>query len=220
MNPSYREFVEAQVHRNPCFSELSAFLSSPYKSFDSKPVYCVDFPPHIGMKAVQSTMMLDACLSEVSSVAKNPSAICMRRVICIEDIDSQSIEQLGAVLDISPLFFATYLSTSFKGIDLAPSPPSVALFPSQYTTNTSLHLHYQRAIRLPYSLGPQSPYEFKSSGNIPRSIRRLAPLSSIQPGLIRSCCSILLKFLDNQSWICTFYALNHSHVDSYLLFNE
>lgn len=205
MNPSYREFVEAQVHRNPCFSELATFLSRPYKSFDSKLVHCLDFPPHLDRKAVQSTMTLDACLSEVSFVAKDPSRKCIRRVICIEDISSQSIEQLGAVMDISPLFFASYLSTSFKGIDQAPSPPSVALFPSQVTTNNSLHLHYQRAIKFPCSLASNSPYEFKSSGNIPRSIRRLAPLSGLKPGLIRSCCSILLKILDDQSWICMSY---------------
>ncbi|KAI1439367.1 hypothetical protein F5Y02DRAFT_426302 [Annulohypoxylon stygium] len=204
MHPSYREFVEAQVYRNPCLSGLANFLSrSPYNPSDSTLVHCIDFPSGHDMEVTEKKIRLDACLSDISHSIKDPFNICMRRIICIEDINPYTIERLETLLDMNPLFFATNINTSFKGIDKAPSPPLVALFPSSFATNDSLHLHYQRVIKLPTSSRQsQSPYKLQGSGVITRDIRRLTPLSNTQPGLTRSCCSTLLKVLNNQSWIC------------------
>ncbi|KAI1213574.1 uncharacterized protein F4807DRAFT_470863 [Annulohypoxylon truncatum] len=167
IDPSYREFVGAQVCRNPCLNGLASFLSGPHKPF-----------------------------GDISLALYAPSEIYMRRILCMEDIDSYSIEKLGTLLDINPLFFATYISTSFVGIDKSPSPPLIALFPSALASDDSLHLHYQRVINLPSFPGSsRNPYEFKSSGNILRSVRRLASLFGTHPGLVRSCCSILLKII-------------------------
>lgn len=204
MEPSYREFVRAQVYRNPCLQGLSSFFSNPYIPASSVPVHCLDFFPSHGTKTIQRTMRLEACLSDITHVLNTPPRTCIRRIMCIEDIDPYSIEKLGMLLDINPLFFATYIGTSFIGVNKAPSPPLIALFPSSFASTDSLHLHYQRVIKLPTSKGSQSgPYEFKSAGNIPRSVRCLMPFPGTQPGLVRGCCSILLKILNDQSWICT-----------------
>jgi hypothetical protein len=205
MNPSYREYVEAQVHRNPSLRGLAGFLSSPYQSLDDILVSCLDFTLGQDIKMTERRMPLEECLSELTDAMEMPSKIHIRRILLLEDVNPYSVEKLGTLLDINPLDLATYVSTSFTGIDTAPPPPAMAMFPSRWATGDSLHLHYQRVIQLPLaSDNPHHPYEFKSSGNVPRSVRHLTPLSGVQPGLIRSCCSILLKILNNQSWICKF----------------
>jgi hypothetical protein len=204
MKPSYREFVVSQANRNPCLGGLASFLSTvPHTPSDTVSVCCLDFPLGDGAGGTERQMKLGECLLDVSSAIMRPSEMCIRRILLIEDIKPSMVEQLGVSLDISPLFFATYISTSFTGIDKAPPCPPVALFPTTFTSNDALHLHYQRAVNFPVAKGDYStPYEFKTSGCVPRSIRRLPTLSSTQPGLIRSCCSILLKHLNDESWIC------------------
>jgi hypothetical protein len=207
MNPSYREFVEAQVNRNPCLSGLASFLSTtPLKPYDNVPVSCLDFSPEGGTNATERRVTLEECLSDISYAIGKPSAVQMRRVLIIEDISPYAVEQLGALLDIDPLSFATYINTSFAGIDKAPPCPSASLLPSRFTSSDSLHLHYQRVIKLPSSARyPQNLYHFKSFGNISRSIRRLTSISGTEPALMRSCCSVLLKTLSDESWICMFH---------------
>jgi hypothetical protein len=200
MIPSYREFVQAHVYHNPCLSGLASFLKTPYKPFEDATIRCLDFSEEcIRIHGKEPT--LEECFEDISSALDQPNEKYLRRIILIENIDPSTVERLGIALDIDPLFFATYISTSFTGIDQGPPPPSIALFPTSSTSNDSLHLHYQRVIRLPL-LGNSFPYEFKSSSNAPRSVRRLAPLSDTQPGLVRSCCSILSRTLNDRSWIC------------------
>ncbi|KAI1092368.1 hypothetical protein F5B19DRAFT_454446 [Rostrohypoxylon terebratum] len=206
MRTSYREFVEAQVYRNPCLRGLADFLSrSPYSPSDNVPVHCLDFSlSHEGTtKVIEKTIRLDVCLSDISHSIRAPPEPPIRRIMCIEDINPYTVERLGAILEINPLFFATNINTSFVGIDKAPPPPVVALFPSSFAAPDSLHLHYQRVIKVPTSSGrSQGPFVSQGPGNVSRNVRCLTTLSGTQPGLIRSCCSTLLKALNNQSWIC------------------
>ncbi|RDW75406.1 hypothetical protein BP6252_06548 [Coleophoma cylindrospora] len=204
MKPTYYDFVKYLVEQNPCLSGLANFLSTcPYSPADNRTVYCHDYNLDDGLKSVERSMKFGECLADIACAIKEPAETCLRRIVFIEDISPHCVEQLGTLLDIDPMFFSNYINTSFGGLDRAPPPPPLALFPSRLTSKDSLHLHYQRLLKLNLSTGTSNGlYDFKSSGNVPRSVRCLASLSGTRPGLARSCCSILLKILNKKSWIC------------------
>ncbi|RDW85437.1 hypothetical protein BP5796_03762 [Coleophoma crateriformis] len=204
MKPTYCDFVKDQVERNPCLSGLANFLSTcPYSPADNRNVHCHDYTLEGSLESIDRNMEFEECLAGIACAIKEPAQTRLRRIVFVEDISPHCVEQLGTLLDIDPMFFSNYINTSFSGFDKAPPPPPLSLFPSRLTSKDSLHLHYQRVLRLNFSTGVlKDLYDFKSSGNVPRSVRCLASLSGTRPGLARSCCSILLKILNRKSWIC------------------
>lgn len=206
MRPSYYDFVKAHAQQGPIHRAVLDFLDgrSNGQSRQNDNLYSIDYDS--GAKpATHSTIVSNEQLTlDVSlAIAESDSKFALRRVVVIEDISPQTMMHLGALLDISPVFFATYLATTFADVELAPPPPLLTLPPADFASTDLLHLHYQRVVNLSlHPLGTGWPYTFKTSGNVPRSVRCLAPLSGRRTGLVRSCCSILRKRLSDTSWVC------------------
>ncbi|RSL75565.1 hypothetical protein CEP51_010757 [Fusarium floridanum] len=136
----------------------------------------------------------------VEVVSATPAAT--TRLLFIENINTQLISFLGEILDVDPIFFADHVNTNFEDIENAPPPPSLAMLPSIISKRGHLHLHYQQVLDLGGAdIFANTKYALKTDSNIPRNIRRLAPLSGRQLALARMCCSLLVKNI-GRSCIC------------------
>ena len=197
---TYKDFIGFRQERNPCVGGLLRFLANKRFPQSSCHVHTVDFSFDRDMDRIP----------EVKTVSHDdfPSALTptppgQGRIIVIEDLHPAFLEVLGSTLDIDPLFFADYVLTSLDDVETLPAPPSVALAPSQIVSQEDwFHIHYQQIVELfdtDHSI-KEFPWVFKTSSNVPRSVRRLPMLQGRQLGVVRGCCSILLKRF-SQSWI-------------------
>ncbi|OBS17671.1 hypothetical protein FPOA_09406 [Fusarium poae] len=194
-NQSYAEFVEHCVYRNPCISGLSQHLKKPANG--SSRIIFIDFPADLAnqgsMRPISATVQ--QCVQLTTTIPSN-----VTRLLFIENITPAIIKQIGPTLDIDPLFFADYIVTDFKDLEKQPPPPVLAILPSLASEKTYLHLHYQQILNLGSSeLFKDSSYALKTDSNVPRNVRRLAPLSGIQLALARSSCSVFFKSTGNSS---------------------
>ncbi|KAL6925359.1 hypothetical protein FSST1_002633 [Fusarium sambucinum] len=194
-NPSYPEFVEHCVYRNPCMSGLSQHLKKPANS-PSRIVF-IDFPSdptnQAPMKPTSATVQ--QCVQLTTAIPAN-----VTRLLFIENITPAIINQIGPSLDIDPLFFADYIITDFKDLEKQPPPPALAILPSLVSEKPYLHLHYQQILSLGSSeMFKDSSYALKTDSNIPRNVRRLAPLSGNQLALARASCSIFFRSIGSSS---------------------
>ncbi|KAJ5211414.1 hypothetical protein N7491_011232 [Penicillium cf. griseofulvum] len=197
----YKSFVKFRQQTNPCIGELLKFLDAPWSasSYRSCRSYTASYNVNNTERPPMEFEEID--IIDISSVltAPQPGHI---RLIIIEDIHPSIVEILGAELDIDPIFFADYIVTNYGGIETTPAPPSVALAPSQVVLqNNRFHLHSQKVIDLGCAeMFRGCAKKFATSANVPRSVRRLVPLSGRQLGILRGCSSFFVKSFD-QSWI-------------------
>lgn len=196
---AYRDFVDFRQQRNPCVGGLSSFLATYRLPEDSCKIYIADLNPESSTDV--STQRLKMVHTGELPSALDPSQPGRPRVIIIEDLHPSVLQILGSKLDIDPLFFADYVLTKFENLESAPAPPSVALTPSQIRSQGSwFHIHYQQVIDLGQESAAHFPWVLNTLANVPRAVRRLPLLQGRQLGIVRGCCSILTKHL-NQSWL-------------------
>ncbi|KAK4189474.1 hypothetical protein QBC35DRAFT_430671 [Podospora australis] len=189
---SYRDFVQSQCQSNPCVTGLAEYLGC--GSGTASTIVTLDYP----RPAPSPLTITEANLAKLIYATSTIHG----RILLVENIRPHLISLLGEILDIDPVFFAGHITTDFKDIEIAPPPPSLALFPSQIAERGYLHIHYQQVLDLGSAdLFRSSSYSLKSDSNVPRNIRRLPHLSGRQLALARACCSILVKKI-NGSWIC------------------
>jgi hypothetical protein len=205
---SYKDFVKYCAGRNPCLRPLTELLEQAECSA-SRPsaVYCIDFEVHPSTPSNAQKSSLEDVVADIertkSTSGLNSSPSPLRRIIFVKDIDTHALQTLGACLEIEPLFFANYLFTEFENIETRPAPPALTLLPSKLTDRDYVRLHYQDILNLSclYSESVKS-YKFTSTGNVKRSLRCPPALPGVQPGIMRGCCSAILKRFDGESWIC------------------
>jgi len=207
---SYIDLTRSRSEENPCLRPLVDHLAqgrygAHVSSGDVPKVYCVNFEET--PSGMQTPRVAKASLPEIvrdlePSTSSQPRGI-TQRIIIVEDIDQRTIETLGKTLNIDPIFFAHYLLTDLQNMEKTPAPPSFAMPPSSFVSRDSIHLHYQQIVDLGKELPAKSKiYKYKTAGNVPRLARCPPALSNIQLGILRSCCSALLKDLGNDSWAC------------------
>lgn len=196
----YKEFVRFRRQTNPCIEGLLHFLEAPRStsSYNSCRLYVAGCSVSEFQSSPLNFEKID--LVDLPTVL-TPPASGHKRLIIIEDLHPSIVELLGASLDIDPTFFAEYIVTNYGDIEKVPSPPSVALAPSQLLQNGWLHLHSQKAVDLGSAdMFRGCAWKLVTSGNVPRTMRRLVPLSGRQLGIVRGCSSFFVKNFD-QSWI-------------------
>ncbi|KAF4460912.1 Zinc transport [Fusarium albosuccineum] len=194
---SYADYVRLRVQSNPCIWGLSEHLKRNPRG-ESR-INLVDYPHDGSSQSTPEPLPVteDECVKFASDVPSNTN-----RLLIVENITPNLIVQIGRVLDVDPLFFADYVVTDFQDIEKQPPPPSLAILPSLISKRGHFHLHYQKVL----DLGGAEPfanaaYGLKTDSNIPRNVRRLAPLSGRQLALARASCSMLIKTIES-SCIC------------------
>ncbi|CEI38452.1 hypothetical protein FVEN_g11731 [Fusarium venenatum] len=194
-NSSYVDFVEHCVYRNPCISGLSQHLKKPANS--PSRIFFIDFPADQALQGSSKPISAteQQCVQLTTTIPAN-----VTRLLFIENITPAIIKQIGPSLDIDPLFFSDYVITDFKDLEKQPPPPALAILPSLISEKPYLHLHYQHILSLGSSeLFKDSSYALKTDSNVPRNVRRLAPLSGTQLALARASCSIFFKSTGSSS---------------------
>lgn len=192
---SYSDLVRSQCRNNPCVTGLAEHLGRGPGTAST--IVSLDFLQN-GQLAPNPLTIAEVDLAKLI----HTTSTIYGRILLVENIGPQLVSLLGEILDIDPVFFAGYITTDFKDIEKAPSPPSLALFPSQIAERGYLQLHYQQVLDLGSADSfRSSSYNLKSDSNVPRNVRRLPNLSGRQLALARACCSILVKKFKG-SWIC------------------
>lgn len=200
--PSYADFVRFQSQKNPCLTDLAEILGrKPRNGASTSTITRLDYSCDGGLPPLtQSPKVADADVSKLLSTNRALPG----RILFIENIQPSLVSALGEAMDIDPLFFAGHITTDFSGIEIAPPPPSLALFPSQLTESGYLHVHFQQVIDLGSAdLFKDCGYALKTDSANPRNVRRLPDISGRQLALARACCSVLVKHIKNE-WICKF----------------
>ncbi|KAF5602660.1 zinc transport [Fusarium pseudocircinatum] len=193
--PSYADFVRLRRHNNPCLWALSQHLSHPACS-ESRIAF-IDIP-----HAASSTPAPQPHFAKAKDCAGLTRVVPddITRLLVIEDISSDLIIEIGEALDIDPLFFAEYIITDFQNLETQPPPPSLAILPSLMSKKPHIHLHYQQVLHLTSTDKFEScSYALKTNCNIPRNVRRLAPLAERQLALARASCSTFFKSIGSSS---------------------
>ncbi|KAF4453130.1 Zinc transport protein ZntB [Fusarium austroafricanum] len=187
--PSYTDFVVHQAQSNPCIWGLSQYLKKATNS--TSRIIFIDLPQNqvkqVPVRPISAKA--EECVELTTSIPPN-----VTRLVFVENITPNIINQIGKSLDIDPLFFADYITTDFRDLEKQPPPPSLAILPSLISEKPYLHLHYQRILDLGSSeTFRDSDYVLHTNSNAPRNVRRLVPLSGRQLALARANCSILFK---------------------------
>ncbi|KEY74726.1 hypothetical protein S7711_05473 [Stachybotrys chartarum IBT 7711] len=197
--PSYEHFVEARSLANPCLTDLLNFFKDVTESVPKSTSIALEYS-HGSQSQPQPLIVDEADLIRLLDTIT--TTVTCGRILIVENIRPSLISLLGELLDVDPIFFAGHVTTSFRDIEHAPPPPSLALFPSWIAERGYLHMHYQHVIDLG-DAGSfiDSPYAFKTDSHIPRNVRRLPSLSGRQLALVRACCSVMTKSFGD-SWIC------------------
>lgn len=201
---TYLEFVRFRAKANPCISGLYEHLQRESRAA-SRVVY-LDYrhnePSQLEPEPVSA--MEDDLVYLVEGVTPSTT-----RFLFVENITSTMVSLLGEALDIDPLFFADYVNSRFDSIRKAAAPPSYATLPSLIGKRNHIHLHHYQFVALGGSDGSNVPYALTTGSNVPRNVRRLAPISGRQLALARACCSFIIKPVKT-SQICEYILILRS----------
>lgn len=203
----YTGFIRTRSQTNPCIKGLAEHIKRPPLSAST--VVLLEYsasgnaPPPCPVRLTETE--LPKLFEEVEAFTPVSG-----RVLLVENIHSGLIALLGRHLDVDPIFFASYITTDFQGIEKAPLNPSLAFYPSQIAERGHLHIHYQQVVDLGNARWfKDSVYLLQTDANVPRNTRRLLEISGRQLALTRGCCSILLKRLGTV-WYSEHYSRNAS----------
>ncbi|KAG7001407.1 hypothetical protein G7Y79_00032g067600 [Physcia stellaris] len=125
------------------------------------------------------------------------------RILIVEDLTRDVIEQLGSQLNIDPYFFASHLDV-FQP-DISTPRPYLSKLPSMARNQDSLFLHYHRVLEVD-SLTCQST--LVQAMNVPRKVKLLPPTKGVSTGIARRigfarhCCSVLRTSGKDGLWLC------------------
>ncbi|KAL2849332.1 hypothetical protein BJX68DRAFT_276047 [Aspergillus pseudodeflectus] len=192
---SYREFVQAQKHKNPCLAGLSNFLFD--TDSDRRPcrILQLDFSSdaegtqpdfeHVNPKELQDTVQ---------------DGKERRRILIIEDLRRDVIEVLGSAYAIDPVFFASHIHAPFRQMDS--QTPNLALLPSRQQGHNFVNFHYHRAVVLKSNV--ENENRLIRDMNVERKIAVLLPVEMTRLALVQHACSVILcqRKEDGNGWLC------------------
>ncbi|KAK7751001.1 hypothetical protein SLS62_006986 [Diatrype stigma] len=198
---TYREFVKFRQQNNPCILGLSHFLDKQDLRKEACRIWSLNCVPQ-DIQGAEPQGFEEVPADNLHLMLEAPLPADHGRILIVEDIHPSVVEILGKALDIDPAFFADHVVTKYAEIEISPAPPSVALTSSRIVSEADrFNIHFQKMV----DLGAEenfrnSPWTLQTLTNVPRSVRRLAPVSGRQIAINRSCCSVLSRTFD-QGWI-------------------
>lgn len=196
----YCSRAQLQKQRNPCLSDLDEYLQQPPPALDRSRIVCLDVF-ECPQPATRRDIAVQDLLAELRGVENRETAAepdrRKGRILLIEDISSQTIEELGSFFDIEPLFFASYIHQTWR--KTSTHSPTTCSLPSRDRKQGFLPLQYHRIVTF-----QQSETKLRSltrNCNHKRKVVILPIMAGEQVGLIQHCCSTLLMNRPGQEWI-------------------
>ncbi|KAL5340276.1 hypothetical protein BJX70DRAFT_128460 [Aspergillus crustosus] len=192
---SYRHFVQAQQHNNPCLAGLSNFLFDSNSDRQSCRILKVDFSTGTGPE-FQHVSIKD--LEEHIHPAEKQLQR-RGRILIVEDVCRNVIETLGTAYRIDPIFFASHIHAPFR--QMSNQTPNLATLPSRQRKQNFVNFHYHRAVELRGRV--QNEQNLTRDMNVDRKIVVLLPSERTRVALVQHACSVILlpDTKDSHEWL-------------------
>lgn len=198
---SYKSYVEVQRARNPSLANLCNFLASPTSRRQICRIKALDF--FDGSEApVQRNVddhSIAAEFSDYYNTGKGQDCKLLGRLLVIEDLTTDIIEEIGSALKVDPVFFASHIGTHRERSLEDFQAPDLATLPSREKPHTYNNVHYHRSLAFHCEAPPAR--KFLRDANVPRKVVLLPSILGRQVGLARHCVSTL-RTIVGQIWIC------------------
>lgn len=143
----YARRVQAQKQRDPCLSNLCAYLQQSRPARDPSRIVCLDIFEHPKPLKKRDIVVNDlpAELRDTSKSFHTSEPDRKGRVLIFEDISNQTVEELGSFFDINPWFFASYVHQTWRKTET--QSPMTCSLPSGDQKQKFLSLQYHRTVR-------------------------------------------------------------------------
>ncbi|KAJ0418296.1 hypothetical protein BJY00DRAFT_184830 [Aspergillus carlsbadensis] len=192
---SYRQFVQAQKHKNPCLAGLSNFLFD--SDSDRRPcrILQLDFLPDAEGTQLDFKHVHPEDLQDIVRGDKE-----RRRILIIEDLRRDVIEVLGPAYAIDPVFFGSHIHAPFRQMDS--QTPNLALLPSRQQGHNFVNFHYHRTVVLKSNV--ENDNRLIRDMNVERKIAVLLPVETTRLALVQHTCSVILcqNEKNGNGWLC------------------
>lgn len=110
MPRSYQDYVLAQSHRHPSLRALCRFFAQDHTKSTCR-IVCLEFGTleAVPSRSVLEVQHLRAFLEDCNSGASDRSLETLGRLLIVEDLNKATVETLGSMLDVNPLFFSHHV---------------------------------------------------------------------------------------------------------------
>lgn len=194
---SYRQFVGNQMQRNPSLSALHGFLASNKPERQSCRICSINFLDQMSLPTFETLKPRDlATIVKPSNMVRKKYGY--GRVIVIEDLTRNVVGELGGILQIDPLFFASHLYGTF-GLTSARAPPS-SLLPSRRKRQNFANIVYHRVLQI-NEIVPNVRKLLRKM-NVNRRAIFLPEFKNIQLAVVQHVYSVWRTMCADGSWIC------------------
>ncbi|KAJ3563215.1 hypothetical protein NPX13_g8278 [Xylaria arbuscula] len=188
---SYAKFVEVSSARNPCLLALRAFLSRPTANITQRErIVSLDFSSS-SESPVQREIIPSALALELQETLfpgeKNVTQKTPGQILIIENISKESINELGATLNINPIFFASHIHSVWREVES--QSPKFCELPSQTRQRNFSTFSYHQSLLFPDI--DERDYRLLCQTNVPRKVAILSGVKGRRFGLAQRCCSVL-----------------------------
>lgn len=200
MDLPYTSIVRAHLPRHPCLANLYSFLVENRPTIGRSRIASLE----VSSESRQATLTgFDAqTLSKTTdsflhSVDDRKSLRKHGQLLLIENIDRQTISELGCKLNIDPMFFASHVHA--LGRQMEAGSPSFCELPSRRKGRDFASFNYHRTFIFP-DLGPDDYFLLRAL-NIRRKVVVLPPIQGKRVGIAQHCCSTLVLPRKRRGWL-------------------
>ncbi|KAL4748043.1 hypothetical protein BDW72DRAFT_161486 [Aspergillus terricola var. indicus] len=191
---SYREFVDAQKHNNPCLAGLSNFLCDSDLGRRPCRILKLDFTADDGICPEIQYVEPEQLHKDIYPASGKGR----RRLLIIEDLRCDIIQILGAAYNIDPVFFASHLHAPFRQMNN--QTPNLALLPSRQRKQNFVNFQYHRAVELKGNV--ENEIKLTRDMNVDRKVAVLLPVEGTRIALVQHSCSVILLPEGGEGWLC------------------
>jgi hypothetical protein len=185
------------MQRNPSLSALYQFLTSNKPERHNCRIRSINFLDQKSLPICEALKPKDlATVLQPSGIV--PTRCGYGRVIMIEDLTRDVVEELGDNLKIDPLFFASHLYGAF-GLTSARAPPR-SLLPSRRKRQNFANIVYHRVLQITATL-PNSRKLLRNM-NVARRATFLPRVKDIQLAVVQHVYSVWRTICGDGSWLC------------------
>lgn len=200
MDLPYTSIVRAHLPRHPCLSNLYSFLVENGPTIGRSRIASLEVSS--GSRQATLTGLGAQALSKTTdgflhSVDDPHSSRTHGQLLLIENIDRQTISELGCKLNIDPMFFASHVHALAR--DMEAGSPSFCELPSRRKRRGFASFNYHRTFIFP-ELGPDD-YLLLRALNIRRKVAVLPPIQGKRIGIAQHCCSTLVVPRRHRDWL-------------------
>lgn len=200
MDLLYSNIVRAHLPRHPCLANLYSFLVENRATTGRSRIASLEVSS--GSRQATLTGLGAQALSKTTdsflrTVDDRQSLHKHGQLLLIENIDRDTISELGCKLNIDPMFFASHVHA--LGREMEAGSPSFCELPSRRKGRGFASFNYHRTFIFP-DLSPDDYFLLRAL-NIPRKVIVLPPIQGKRVGIAQHCCSTLVVPRRRRGWL-------------------